>query len=105
LNKFELAAVKRCIKKVISVVSPKAGLGHPHNYQTIKDQMLLSFVKKRLEQRDFTMEQFRTSLRALLKVNTKRFYQVFKMIEDTPLLVPQIIEAYIDLKKKDTSNS
>jgi hypothetical protein len=87
LNKFELAAVKRCIKKVISVVSPKAGLGHPHNYQTIKDQMLLSFIKKRIEQRDFTMEQFRTSLRALLKVNTKRFYQVFKMIEDTPLLV------------------
>jgi hypothetical protein len=87
LNKFELAAVKRCIKKVISVVSPKAGLGHPHNYQTIKDQMLLSFIKKRIEQRDFTMEQFRTSLRALLKVKTKRFYQVFKMIEDTPLLV------------------
>jgi hypothetical protein len=49
LNKFELAAVKRCIKKVISVVSPQAGLGHPHNYHTIKDQMLLSLVKKRLE--------------------------------------------------------
>ena len=56
MNKFELAAVKRCIKKIISVVSPQAGLGHPHNYQTIKDMMLLSFVKKRLEQKDFTME-------------------------------------------------
>jgi len=51
------------------------------------------------------MEQFRMSLRALMKVNTKRFYHVFKMIEDSPLLVPQIIEADIDLKKKDTSNS
>lgn len=27
------------------------------------------------------------------------------MIEDDPLLVPHIIEAYIDIKKKDTSNS
>jgi hypothetical protein len=27
------------------------------------------------------------------------------MIEDSPLLVSQMIEAYIDIKKKDTSNS
>lgn len=70
------------MKKVIAVISPDSpSLGSPYNYETIKDQMLVSFINKRLENRDFTMDQLRTSLRALMKINVKRFYQMFKIIE------------------------
>jgi hypothetical protein len=37
VNKFEFAAIKRCLKKILSLTHPNAKLGSPYNYETIKD--------------------------------------------------------------------
>lgn len=97
---FELAAVKRCIKRVLALLTSKSAvsLGHPYHYETLKDQMLIAYVRQRLEKADFaSLDQWRTATRRIIKINVKRFYQIFKVIQDNPHLVQQMIEAYIDL--------
>lgn len=47
-NRLVEKAVKRCLRKILSIMSPNAPLGNPYNYETIKDSMLAKAISSRV---------------------------------------------------------
>lgn len=75
------AGVKRCLRKILSVLRPNAILGDPMNYKTVKDQIMVNVINNRLNSSDLTLKEVRSFIVSLLNIYNKRPYQIFKIIE------------------------
>jgi hypothetical protein len=97
LNEFVNAAAKRCLRKVLSLLSPDAPLGDPLNYETIKDTNLVQNISSNLQNGYTNISELKKDIRKLSKMGNKRFYQMFKIIEAHPDLVKSLIQSYCKL--------
>jgi len=97
LNEFVNAAAKRCLSKVLSLLSPDAPLGDPLNYETIKDTNLVQNISSNLQNGYTNFSELKRDIRKLSKMGNKRFYQMFKIIEAHPDLVKSLIQSYCKL--------
>lgn len=63
------------------------------NYETVKDAIFVEVVNTKLNSLD--LSQVRTVILKLAKIYKKRHYQLFKIIETNPELVPRVAGAYL----------
>jgi hypothetical protein len=56
------AAAKRCLKKVLNILSPDAPLGDPMNYETMKDLNLAASINSSLNSFDLSFSELRSML-------------------------------------------
>lgn len=83
---YVIAAIKRCIRKLLSALYPDAPLGDPNNYQTLKDTLLVNAVAGRIGSADLNMIELRKYLKRISKIHDQRYYQLFKILEAQPFL-------------------
>lgn len=99
---YVIAAIKRCIRKLLSSLYPEAPLGDPNNYQTLKDTLLVTAISTRIASPELTMIELRKYLKRISKIHDQRYYQLFKILEAQPQLTQTIIEQYLRLFKQSS---
>lgn len=99
---YVTAAIKRCIRKLLEKLHPDAPLGDPHNYQTLKDTLLMEAFNSRICNPDLSMLELRRYIKKLSKIHDQRYFQLFKILEANSSLTQTVIEQYLRLYKRQS---